>query len=220
MIKTMHEAPTHQERRLRVLTLMIAAGVTTVLAISVTSFASGQITQSSTTPVKVTDCATAVAAQDVPPPRSLQLEAAQAVEVEVLGANRKGIPNTSVRLTNGGREVKRGIADSSGCVRFYGEPEGGYRLDISGPGIENPGSVVYVTPGSRWFQFWLPVIDGKAVKMQLTPCPNCNVPHMAAPLLEPIASSVENQLPIVQPAATKYRSMRCLFLWRCSASQP
>jgi Carboxypeptidase regulatory-like domain len=27
-------------------------------------------------------------------------------------------------------------------------------------------------------------------------------------------------LPVVQPATTKRRSMRCLYLWRCSASQP
>lgn len=26
-------------------------------------------------------------------------------------------------------------------------------------------------------------------------------------------------LPVVQPATTKHRSMRCLYLWRCSASQ-
>jgi hypothetical protein len=124
MSKTMHETPTHQGRRVRVLTLVIAAGVATVLALSAASSASRQTTHSSTTLVKVTDAATAVAAQDVPPPRSQQFEAAQAVEVEVLGANRKGIPNTSVSLTtlNSEREVKSGMTDSSGRVRFDGEP--------------------------------------------------------------------------------------------------
>jgi hypothetical protein len=122
---------------------------------------------------------TLVAAQEFPPlSRSEWLEARQAVEVEVLDAHRKGIPDTSVSLTDlvKNREAKRGTTDSNGRVLFYKVPESTYRLNISGPGIEDPRSVVFVTPGSRWFQDWLPVVDGKPVKIQSTPCRDCGGP--------------------------------------------
>ena len=56
----MHETPTYQGRRIRILAPIFAAGVATVLAISVDSSALWQTTQSAITPVKVTDAATAV----------------------------------------------------------------------------------------------------------------------------------------------------------------
>ena len=134
---------------------------------------------------------TLVAAQEFPPlSRSKWLETRTAVEVEVLDARRKGIPDTSVSLTdlvkNG--EAKRGITDSNGRVRFYDAPDGTYRLNISGPGIEDPGSVAFVTPGSRWFQYWLPVVNGKPVKIQSTPCHDCGGPSLVV-AMEPIPTS-------------------------------
>jgi hypothetical protein len=56
----MHETPTYQRRRIRVLALIFEAGVATVLVMSVASSALCQTMQSATTPVKVTDAATAV----------------------------------------------------------------------------------------------------------------------------------------------------------------
>jgi hypothetical protein len=42
----------------------------------------------------------------------------------------------------------------------------------------------------------------------------CDLPNIVQDQPPPVS------LPVVQPAATKHRSMRCLFLWRCSASKP
>jgi hypothetical protein len=136
-----------------------------------------------------------VAAQDVPPPsRSLQLEAARAVEVEVLDAHRKGIPNTRVSLTDldRGSGVKSGITDSNGLVLFRDVPDGEYRLNISGPGIEDPGSVGYVAPGAHRWQAWLPVIDGKAVKMHFTPCDTCGGPGPTLMQYSPVPTTISS----------------------------
>ena len=102
-----------------------------------------------------------VAAQDVPPPdsSSQQLTAAKAVEVDITGENRKGIPNVSVNLTalDSRRSVKTAITGSSGRVHFDGQPDGSYQLDVRGPGIEgypwieDHGWVVSVTSRGRWF---------------------------------------------------------------------
>ena len=142
-----------------------------------------------------------VGAQEFPPlSRSEWLETRKAVEVEVLDAHRKGIPDTSVSLTDlvKNREAKRGVTDSNGRVLFYQMPESTYRLNISGSGIEDPKSLVFVTPGSRWFQYWLPVVDGKPVKIESTPCHDCggpgpSPPHVDSPL--PISTfSIEDRL--------------------------
>src|SRR5580658_8015546 len=138
-----------------------------------------------------------VAGQDVPPLSPWQtLEAAKAVEVEVW-ANREGIPNTTVSLTDldGDRGIKRSITDSNGRVRFYDVPDGKYRLNISRPGIEDRRSVVFVAPGLRSFRDWLLVIDGRPVK-QSKPCYWCGDSPMASVLLvHTTTSSLEDQLP-------------------------
>lgn len=141
-----------------------------------------------------------VAAQDVPPlSRSRQVEAAKAFVVEVLGANRKGLPNTSVSLTDLDRDrgTKSGITDSNGCVRFEDVPDGKYRVNISGPGIKDPASVGFVAPGAHWWQFWLLVKDGKTVELRSTPCESCGGPlNASAPLVDTTTSPLESQIPL------------------------
>ena len=149
-----------------------------------------------------------VAAQYAPPlSRSQQAEAAKALVVEVLGANRMGIPNTSVSLTDLDRDrgTESGITDSNGCVRFFDVPDSYYRVNISGPGIVDPASRGFVAPGAHWWQFWLPVKNGKAVEMRSTPCDTCGGqgPIMADEPIATTTSSLEDLIPLppdVSPA--------------------
>jgi len=112
--------------------------------------------------------------------------------VEVLDAHRRGIHDTIVGLTDlvSDRGAKRGITDSNGRVRFQDVHEGTYRLNISGSGIEDPRSILFVTPGSRGFQYWLPVTDGKPVKIHSTPCDSCGGPGLGTIMAEPPLTTV------------------------------
>jgi len=148
----------------------------------------------------------AVVAQDVPPRSSSeQLNAAKAVEVEVSGRDENGISGVSVKLTSLGRqgEVKTAITDSSGRVRFEGQPDGLYWLDISGPLVYDHG-VVDVSPGHRGFGLGLREIDGKPVMLDFvyTSAPPgiiCTLPCFSPPIIETEMWMSEDKL-VLPPA--------------------
>ena len=73
-----------------------------------------------------------------------------------------------------------------------------------------------------------PTAEAFRVVLKPSPVITCG-PCVGAPLVPTETSELPNvvnnestdtSLPVAQPAATQRRSMRCLYLWRCSAPQP
>jgi Carboxypeptidase regulatory-like domain len=111
-------------------------------------------------------------------------------------------------------------ADPSGSVNVDLEA-GKYVVTVSANGFDTTRLVDFSVPG--------PTADAFRVILkadELMYRPENLVPLIAVPTVpSELPNVIKNEptrtsLPVAHPATTKRRSMRCLYLWRCSASEP
>jgi len=136
--------------------------------------------------------------------------------------DQQGAPLRAEVVFNGAPATNVGHTDESGSVNLNLEA-GKYVVTVSAVGFLTTKLIDFSVPGPTANDFRVVLkfdpVNGTLRRDRYSthdevPTVSSEPPNIIKD--EPIQSS----LPVTQPATRKRRSARCLYLWRCSASQP